>query len=475
MSKRRKTYTPEEKVSVLRRHVIEKVAVSTLCRELQLQPAVFYRWLRVFFQNGALALSFQHRTDKKVRTNYHNPADDHCDAAEQKWMIAVTQGNLDVDNVVQAIGGKLAREDVSTMLTCIRHKPMKYRNRAAGVLSYHYGVRVSHIAAFLGVSHSSVDSWILKFAQQGCRSLLNPVNREYRKVQDKKYQDAVFEILHSPPSVHGFNRTTWRQQDIHVLMGKRGLPLARSNVSRILKHAGYRYRKAKNVLTSVDPNYRVKLTEITRILASLGSKEKFFSIDEFGPLAIKMRGGKALAPKGHARTVPQFQTSKGSLTITGALELSTNRMTHFYSSAKNTTEMVRLVRTLVEEDADQERLYFSWDAASWHASKRLYSEVDEINRKAAEPHPEVKLVPLPCCAQFLNVIESVFSGMARAVIHNSDYPSVDACKMARDRHFEERNRHFKKNPRRAGNKIWGKERVEARFSEANNCKEPRYR
>ena len=61
MSKRRKTYTPEEKVSVLRRHVIEKVAVSTLCRELQLQPTVFYRWLKVFFQNGALALAFQHR------------------------------------------------------------------------------------------------------------------------------------------------------------------------------------------------------------------------------------------------------------------------------------------------------------------------------------------------------------------------------------------------------------------------------
>lgn len=33
--------------------------------------------------------------------------------------------------------------------------------------------------------------------------------------------------------------------------------------------------------------------------------------------------------------------------------------------------------------------------------------------------------PLPKRAQFLNVIESVFSGMARAVIQNSDYASVD--------------------------------------------------
>jgi hypothetical protein len=30
-------------------------------------------------------------------------------------------------------------------------------------------------------------------------------------------------------------------------------------------------------------------------------------------------------------------------------------------------------------------------------------------------------------------------------------------------------------PRRAGNKIWGKEREKPIFSEANNCKDPRYR
>ena len=32
---------------------------------------------------------------------------------------------------------------------------------------------------------------------------------------------------------------------------------------------------------------------------------------------------------------------------------------------------------------------------------------------------------------------------------------------------------FKEHPRRAGNKIWGKERVAPAFSESNNCKDPR--
>jgi len=66
--------------------------------------------------------------------------------------------------------------------------------------------------------------------------------------------------------------------------------------------------------------------------------------------------------------------------------------------------------------------------------------------------------PLPARAQFLNVIESIFSGMARAIIHNSDYGSVDKAKEAIDRYFEERNRHFLDHPRRR-EQIWGKERV----------------
>jgi hypothetical protein len=84
-------------------------------------------------------------------------------------------------------------------------------------------------------------------------------------------------------------------------------------------------------------------------------------------------------------------------------------------------------------------------------------------------------VPLPASAQFLNVIESIFSGMARAIIHNSNYKSIDEAKAAIDLYFENRNGQFQRNPKRAGKKIWGQEREAAEFSDANNCKNPRYR
>ena len=74
----------------------------------------------------------------------------------------------------------------------------------------------------------------------------------------------------------------------------------------------------------------------------------------------------------------------------------------------------------------------------------------------------------------MNVIESVFSGMSRAILHNSDYPDVEAAKQAIDAYIRARNKAFKANPRSAGSYIWGKERVPAKFSFDNACKDPRY-
>ena len=77
-------------------------------------------------------------------------------------------------------------------------------------------------------------------------------------------------------------------------MAEKEIGLSKNYISKIIKDAGYTFRKAKKVLTSKDPNYREKLNKITGILSNLGEKERFFSIDEFGPLAIKLQGGKAL-------------------------------------------------------------------------------------------------------------------------------------------------------------------------------------
>jgi hypothetical protein len=170
--------------------------------------------------------------------------------------------------------------------------------------------------------------------------------------------------------------------------------------------------------------------------------EAFFSIDEFGPFSVRAQGSRTLVGPGEMPTVPQYQKSKGSLIMTAALELSQNQITYFYSPRKDTGEMLRMLGKLMQEYKNKSRIYLSWDAASWHMSKMLHNHVAEHNEAITKEEavgPMVALAPLPSGAQFLNVIESVFSGMARAIIAHSNYGSIEEARIAIDRYVQERN------------------------------------
>ncbi|HEC61181.1 MAG TPA: hypothetical protein ENI27_02880 [bacterium] len=312
------------------------------------------------------------------------------------WMLRLLQGKVDRKNIQGRLKGKLGETEIDLLLSCIKEKPRMYRNRAMAVVASLCGIPTATVVSFLCMSRSGVGG-ILERSQTSALSCLLGFERDRkRKYEDQSCIDAVFRILHAPPSDYGINRTTWKLDDIHRVMCEMGLPIWKHGITLIIRNAGYTFTKAKKVLTSNDPNYREKLSAITRILADLGPDEKFFSIDEFGPFSVKMQGGKSLMPKGQRRTVPQWQRSKGQLLITAALELSTNQITHFYSTKKNTGEMIKMLMKLLRQYPDEKTIYISWDAASWHVSKALKETVDEINNteeRRSGKSPLVKLTP----------------------------------------------------------------------------------
>ena len=343
------------------------------------------------------------------------------------------------------------------------------------------GQPVASVACDFQVSTKTVHKWIARFRAQGQAGLDDRSSRPHhiarRHLQPgNELSDAVFALLHTPPRDSGFNRTTWRLADLHSALKKHGVVTTRNNLSIVIKRAGYRWKKARITLTSSDPLYREKVDAIKNALSDLKDDEAFFSIDEFGPFAVKMRGGKALQPPRSVRHVPQWQKSKGSLIVTAALELSRNQIIHFYSDRKNSAETCKLIDQLRRQYKGYRRIFVSWDAAPWHSSEQLLNHIEFLNGWAEhDKAPHVEILPLPAQAQFLNVIESVFSGMARAIIHNSDYATVIEAQTAITRYLEDRNRTFSIAPRRAGRSIWGQERVPAAFTVTNNCKDVRYR
>lgn len=61
MSKR-KYLTPEQKVAIVRRHLLEKVPVSDLCEEFDIHPTQYYTWQKQLFENAGAC--FERRTNK---------------------------------------------------------------------------------------------------------------------------------------------------------------------------------------------------------------------------------------------------------------------------------------------------------------------------------------------------------------------------------------------------------------------------
>jgi transposase-like protein len=65
MGEQRRTFSAEDKVRILREHLVEKVPVSQLCDKHGLNPNVLYRWQKEFFEHGAVA--FERQDNSRAR------------------------------------------------------------------------------------------------------------------------------------------------------------------------------------------------------------------------------------------------------------------------------------------------------------------------------------------------------------------------------------------------------------------------
>jgi transposase len=48
----RRHFSPQEKVAIVKRHLLEGVPISNLCDEHQISPNLFYLWQRQLFENA---------------------------------------------------------------------------------------------------------------------------------------------------------------------------------------------------------------------------------------------------------------------------------------------------------------------------------------------------------------------------------------------------------------------------------------
>jgi transposase len=80
MTRLRRHFTPEQKVALLRLHLLEKVPVSDVCEQHGIPVSLFYNWQKLFFENGQAAFT----ANDKRRTTGQDAKDRKIAALEDK-------------------------------------------------------------------------------------------------------------------------------------------------------------------------------------------------------------------------------------------------------------------------------------------------------------------------------------------------------------------------------------------------------
>lgn len=79
---KRKFLTPEQKIAIVREHLIEKVPVSDLCDKHGISAVNFYNWQKQLFENGAAC--FDRKTNSANQRRQDEAADRKIEQLEAK-------------------------------------------------------------------------------------------------------------------------------------------------------------------------------------------------------------------------------------------------------------------------------------------------------------------------------------------------------------------------------------------------------
>lgn len=62
--KNRRNFSAKQKVAIIRQHLIDKIPVSEVCQQHQIQPTQFYQWQKQLFENGTAAFEKGSQADR---------------------------------------------------------------------------------------------------------------------------------------------------------------------------------------------------------------------------------------------------------------------------------------------------------------------------------------------------------------------------------------------------------------------------
>jgi transposase len=148
------------------------------------------------------------------------------------WIHKAMQNAISCEDMHVDLKREFEPELVALLLREIKSGPLRNRNKAVALLARKKGFSVEIVSRFLFVSKETVFKWLQTFKEGGAEELFATRSSGVKKADQKEYKDAVFSILHAPPSSYGINRTSWRIEDITRILRQTELRICKTSCLR---------------------------------------------------------------------------------------------------------------------------------------------------------------------------------------------------------------------------------------------------
>jgi transposase len=211
----------------------------------------------------------------------------------------------------------------------------------------------------------------------------------------------------------GLAFSTWSLAKLAEYLAATGAAvLSRESIRQILHDAGTRWLATKTWKVSTDPDFLAKMHKVLDLYDHPPADGRVICVDEFGPLKLQPRPGRAWRPAGHpARLRATYRRTRGVRHMIAALDLGSGQITYRIGERKRWREFLAFLKLLRARWPGQ-KLYLIMDNFSPHKHPKVTGW--------AAGH-DVALVFLPACSSWLNWIEPEFAALRYFALNGTDH------------------------------------------------------
>jgi transposase len=291
--------------------------------------------------------------------------------------------------------------------------------------------RPARIAATFGCSTQAVRDAIRAFCAEGtaCLRAKSKTPGTIRAVWQKDRDDELRALLHQSPRTFGKPRSTWTLELVAEVCHERGMTvrlLSGEAIRRILVRLEINWKRAKNWMTSPDPNYAVKKARRDRLIRLaaqhpdwvLGFEDELWWSRLARPSLHAWTDGDPLRVQ--LLRADQDDSDPDAIACYGFLRQDTHKVVVRFVEdrpvADITIQFLEWVCWSLGKEGKR-LLIVVWDDASWHTADVVSQWVRDHNRQAKQTSAvKIVICELPVASPWLNNIEPCFQHAKKAIL-----------------------------------------------------------